>query len=914
LRKKNERKGCCYRAIAFFLFLLQAEKAVFVFLTKKNNFQINLKGIMNQSLVKKVVPHLGAILIFVVLSLIFFSPYVFDGRMLNQHDNIQASASQSETGKFKTETGTAPLWTNAYFSGMPMFQIHIDTKGNLILPVFRLMLAGQPLTSPFAEMLLAMLCMYILLTVMRLDWRISILGSIVFGISTFNMDIIAAGHSTKMVALAFAPAVIAGAILAFREKYLLGGAMFALFTALQIAANHYQITYYTFLIIAVIGISELVNAVRTKASLSFGKAALSLIGGLTIAALTNLTTLWTTSEYQAESTRGKTELSAAAKQSLQTTQGQSASSNANGGLSKDYAFGWSYGIGESMTLLVQNAYGGGGSQNMEDVEIAKQGLGGALYMGNQPFVGVAIYYGAIIVFLFFLGVQLVDTRWRWGILAASLLTLGIAWGSNSPIATTFYDILPLFNKFRAHTQALGLGQMLFALMAMLALNQFLDPSVSKEKKQRALLIAAGVSLALCAVSMMGSFANPVADGRITEQIKQSSPKIGAQQLASIMVNLHETRADLAKSDALRSIGLILAAAALLWFLLRGVISKSWIVVAGIGLLCFGDAWTASRRVIYDEKFQDAAAAQEAAKPAPVDEILMKDKDLSFRILDLRRGLPFENANTSMFHKSVGGYHAAKMMIYQEMVERYLGNFEKNAPIGQQKNMPLYGMLNAKYIVLGDDMGGLQPNTFALGNAWFVKSVKVVDNADQELEAVGTINPRFEAVAQKKHADAIGLTTPLYDSTATIKMTAYNPDKLEYESSAKTDQVAVFSEIYYPMDKGWNLTIDGQPAKFGKANYILRAAKIPAGNHKIVMEFHPNSYYSGETYSMIASALLLLGFFGGLFLYFRKNGLPDTDLLPEQEIVAAASVERTPSVAKPTATELEKPKPTMRKKK
>ena len=873
---------------------------------------------------KKLLPHGISLVVMVVLAIIFFSPYVFDGKVLNQHDNIQAAASQSEMEKVKLETGKSPLWTNAYFSGMPTFQIHFDATGNLTVPVFRLMLAGQPLTSPFSEVLLAMLCMYFLLTVMRLDWRISLIGAAVFGLSTFNMDIIGAGHSTKMVALAFAPAVMGSAFLAFRGKYLIGGSLFALFTALHIYANHYQITYYTFLIIAVIGISELINAIREKTSLVFGKAALSLLAGLTLAVLTNLTTIWTTLEYQAESTRGKTELSAASKMALQTNQGQSASSNPDGGLSKNYAFGWSYGIGETMTLLVQNAYGGGASQNMEDVDIAKQGLGGALYMGNQPFVGVAIYYGAIIIFLFVLGIQLVDPRWRWGILAASFLTVAIAWGNNSPIGTLFYDTLPLFNKFRAHTQALGLGQLMFSLMAMLALNQFLTPSpkesgfpsstVSNEKKQRALLIAAGVTAALCIVSMMGSFANPVADARITEQIKQSSPQIGAPQMAQIMSSLHDARADLAKSDATRSLMLILAAAALLWVSLRGIISKSWIVVAGIGLLCLGDAWTSSRRVIYEDKFQDAAKAQAETKPAPVDELILKDKDLNFRVLDLRRGLPFENANTSMFHKSVGGYHAAKMMIYQELIERYLGSFEPNKPIQEQANMPLYGMLNAKYIVLGDEMQGLQVNPYALGNAWFVKTVKVVDNADAELEDLGKINPRFETVIQKKYSDALGLTTPQYDSTATIKMTAYNPDKLEYESMAKTDQVVVFSEIYYPMEKGWNMTIDGQAAKFVKANYVLRAAKIPAGNHKIVMEFHPKSYYAGETYSMIASALLLLAFAGGLFFYFRKNGLPETDLLPEQEVVEKVARKATPSVTKPSETVKEKPKPTMRKKK
>ena len=304
-------------------------------------------------------------------------------------------------------------------------------------------------------------------------------------------------------------------------------------------------------------------------------------------------------------------------------------------------------------------------------------------------------------------------------------------------------------------------------------------------------------------------------------------------------------------------------------------------------MCFGDIWTASRRVIYDEKFQSPATAQKEKEPTAVDQLILKDKDLSFRVLDLRGGSPFENANTSMFHKSVGGYHAAKMMHYQEMRERYLEDFQKDVPVLQQKNMPLYGMLNAKYIVLGDDMGALQPNPMALGNAWFVKDVKVVENADAEIEEVGKINPRFETVIQKKQAEKLKGFTPQYDSTAVINLVKYHPDKLEYESKANGDQLAVFSEIYYPMEKGWSMTIDGQATEFVKANYILRAAKIPSGNHKIVMAFHPKSYYSGETYSMIASGLLLLLLAGGLFLYFRQNGLPEGGNLPNLPTEVAA---------------------------
>ena len=821
---------------------------------------------MDSPILKKLLPHGIALVVMVVLSMLFFLPNVSEGLVLNQNDNVQAAASQSEMEKYKAETGTAPLWTGAYFSGMPTYQIHMDTKGNLTRPVFRLLLAGQPMSSYFAEVLLAMLCMYLLLNVMRLDWRLSLLGAFAFGISTFNMDIIAAGHSTKMVALAFTPGVLAGAILAFRGQFIIGSALFALFVAMQMYANHYQITYYTFLILAVLGISELVNAIRNKDFLSFGKGSLSLIAGLTLAVLSNLTTIWTTLEYQNESTRGKSELSAAMKQSIETKQGGTATSNAAGGLSKDYAFGWSYGIGETLTLLVQNAYGGGSSQNYVGTDAESLGqMTGFLYMGKQPFVGVGIYYGAIIVFLFIMGLFLVDNRWRWGVLAASLLMISIAWGGNSFVGNLLYDTFPLFNKFRAHTQALGLGQMLFALMAMLTLQKFFDPSLSKETKQKALLFATGITSVLCILAMMGDTSSPN-DAKYAAQY--------GEQFSQALPTIKEARAAVAKGDSIRSLMFILAAAAVLWATLKGWIPKSWMAVAGIGLLCFGDVWTASRRVIYDEKFQQPSVAQKEAQPTIVDQLIMKDKDLSFRVLDLRGGSPFENANTSMFHKSVGGYHAAKMMHYQEMRERYLEDFQKDIPVLQQKNMPLYGMLNAKYIIMGDDMGALQPNPMALGNAWFVKDIKIVENADAEIEEVGKINPRFEAVIQKKHAEKLKNFTPQYDSTARINLTKYHPDKLEYESAANGDQLAVFSEIYYPMEKGWSMTIDGQPAEFVKANYILRAAKIPSGNHKIVMEFHPKSYYSGETYSMIASGLLLILLAAGLYLYFRKNGLPE----------------------------------------
>ncbi len=821
---------------------------------------------MEKTTIQKFLPHGIAIAIFIILSLIFFAPSVFDGRTLSQEDNNRAGASQAFMTKYRQQTGQPVLWTDAYFSGMPTAQIYQEISGNLTAPVFRTALLGQSVTSLHASTFLAMLSLYILLIVMQLDWRLAILGAVGFGISTFNMDILLAGHSTKMVALAFAPLIMAGAVLAFRGKILLGASIFSLATACQIYANHYQMTYYTFLALGIWGIFELVNGVRSGTIGTTLGAAAALVVGLGLGVLSNLTTLWTTNEYLAESTRGKTELSADYKNKL-SSKGGAPASDANGGLSKDYAFGWSYGIAESLTLLVQNSYGGGASQNAEGTPAESIGMSpAALYIGSQPFVGVAIYFGAVYIFLCMLGMLLAQGRWKWAVFATGILMLGIAWGKNSPIALTLYEVLPYFNKFRAHTQALGFGQMFTIIIGMLALQSFFDPSVSNDKKQRALLISGGVTAALCLLAMMGDF-----KGAVDEKIQAQAP----QMLAAV----RDARAEMAKSDALRSLFLVLASAGILFVALRGFISKSWVAVAGIGLLAFGDVWTASRRVIFDERFVEKAKIQEEAKAKPVDEFVMKDTDLHYRVLDLRGQDPFQNAETSRFHKSLGGYHAAKPLRYQEMVERHLGNFEQK-PLNEWKNMPLYGMLNAKYLILSDEMTGMTLNPYALGNAWFVKNIKTVDNADQEIEEVGNVLPAETAVMQKSYAQTLQGFTPQYDSTNKIKLTSYLPGKLTYEYTANADQLAVFSEIYYP--KGWAMTIDGKETPILRANYLLRAAKVPSGSHKIEMTYKPTSYFTGEKISMAASGALLLAFIGGLFLYFRKNGLSDTATLLDLE--------------------------------
>ena len=865
---------------------------------------------MENSLAKKLLPHGIALVLMVVLSFTFFAPYAFEGKVLQQDDNEKAAASQVEMDIYKAKTGKVPLWTGAYFSGMPTVQIHQEINGNLVQPIFRAALLRQPLTAPHTEALLAMLCMYILLLVLRVDWRIALTGAAAFGLSSFNMDIIEAGHSTKMVALAYAPLVMAGSILAFRKKYMLGAGVFGLAVSLQLYANHYQIAYYTFILLGINAVAELVFAIKNKDLGDFGKSVACHIVALSFAVGSNATILWSTQEYQSETQRGKTEL----------TKSSDKNTSEGGGVSFEYATGWSYGIGESLSLLSQNAYGGGASQTHIGTETydkvsgqilsgmkgmsadkakvqADKQISSLFYTGAQPFVGVSIYWGAIFIFLFFTGLTLLEGPKKWGLVAATVVMLMIAWGKNFFFYGIMFDFFPLFDKFRAPTQALGLGLLLLIAFASITFQAFFDPSVSSAKKQRSLMIGGGVTALLCLLAMTNS-------GRGAQD---ASPN-----LQGILDLIKDDRSALARADAMRSLFLVAASAGLLWLLIKGNL-KSWMAIAGIGVLTIGDFWTIGKRIMYDEKFEEKGTLAKTRDPQPADLKIMQDKDPNFRVLDLRGGDPFTNAATSAFHKSVGGYHSAKLMVYQEMIAEHLSKFEQNAPILGQKNMPLYGMLNAKYIMLDDSEAGVQMNPLALGNAWFVKNVKVVPNADAEIIEVGKINPRFDVVFQQKHAETIGATTsPQYDSTATIKMTTYTPDRIDYESSAKTAQLAVFSEVYYPAEKGWNITIDGQPAKFAKANYCVRAATIPAGNHKIVFEFHPKSYYTGETISLIASALLLLLFAGGLFLHFKQNGLADAASVPDQlEIekpapkVRAAVAEKDPSVSKPKLTEKKK---------
>ncbi len=831
---------------------------------------------MDNSLLKNLLPHIGAYVIMLLLTFVFFKPYVFDGKVLKQNDNVRARAMQAEMRQVKKETGKDPLWTNSMFGGMPTYQIKNPSRGNYVAHVLSTLLLRQSMTKPHVVILLAMALCYLFLITMKVDWRIAIMGSVAFGLSSYYMDIADEGHSTKMTALACVPGVFAGAVLAYRGKYLLGGGLFGLFLACNIIANHLQITFYLFLLLLILGLVKLIYAAKEGAIPTFAKASgiLVLAGGLAL--LSNTSNLWTTWEYSKETIRGKSELSS--KASL------------GGGLDKDYAFGWSYGIAESMTLLIPNYFGGGAKHSFKGTDTYKkfspqtirslrqrgmsqsraehaadEQMAGLYYHGDQTFLGAAIYFGAIICFLFFLGAFLLKGDMKVWMLASGIFALTIAWGTNFPLNHIFFDYFPMFNKFRAVSMALGITHLCWCALAAMAVQGIFSKNYSTEKKKRAVQIAAGITAAFLLAGLIGAFTMDYVRPNDARVFQTEAHVIQGDRFSLIM------------KDLLRSFVLVALVAGLLYAYLLGKM-KTMVAVAAIALLTIGDGWMVSKRIVSYDDHEKAKPISSEATPLPADQQIMSDPDPHYRVLDMARGNPITNVTTSNFHKSIGGYHAAKLGLFQEVYEQYLSR------PGQYLN--ILGMLNTKYIIQGEGKAATVAKIpEATGNAWFVNEFQVVDNADQEMAAIANIDPKTKVVLQKKYTAQLGDLNFTPDPAASIKLTKYHPDKMEYVYSAASDQLAVFSEMYYPADKGWKLYIDGQPydQDIVKANYILRAAKLPAGqNKKLEMRFEPKSFYMGETISRIASILLILLAFGSILLYFKNNGIPKADLLDEME--------------------------------
>lgn len=833
---------------------------------------------MNPTL-RKLAPHLAAYIILLIVAFLRFAPVVFEGKELMQSDNIQAYGMQAEMRKVHEQTGEYPLWTNSMFAGMPVYQIMYPTL-SLIKPVCTILLLGNGMAPPHTGLLLLLSGMYLLLVIMRVDWRLALAGALAFGLAANHMALFEAGHSTKIVASAFMGPILGGILLTYRGKWWLGGGLTALFTALQLYANHVQITYYFFLTLAIFGVVMLVHTLaREREKLGdFLKASAIVVVAVLLGAATNTGRILTTQEYAEESIRGKSELTHKV--------GSSGSTAAEGGgLSKDYAFSWSYGILETYNLLIPNFMGGSSGESfasdnnsatiralrsMSSVEeatnLAQQTTH---YWGEQPFTGGPVYMGAAIMLLFFLGLYMLWWKNRplfWFGAISVAFTIMLAWGKNFPALNYFlFDHFPLFNKFRAVTMALGITNFYIVFIGFLGLHYFFQSDTPQNQRRTAILRAGLITGGLLVLGWLLSY---VLD---FHRSGENFPEALARAVA-------EDRAALLRADALRSLLFVALGFGVIWLYAVGKVNALLTTLA-IAAIATIDIWGVGMRFVDSSDFVDKSEKRRLTAPTAADEQIMADPDPYYRVADFRRN-PFANALTSYHHKSMGGYHAAKLMRYQEMIERYLGD--------PSTYRHIYGMFNCKYFITQNDQ--VLPNDEALGNAWFVSEVQTVANGDEEIAALAGLDARQTVVVQKAIADqALAGFQPRFDSTASIRLTHYHPDTLIYQYSANSDQLAVFSEMYYPPSKGWSMYIDGQKAAdFFKANFTLRAARLPAGQHELKMIFEPRSYYVGERISVITSIAVLLLTAWGIYWFVKNYELPPAENLPVESTTASAS--------------------------
>lgn len=819
---------------------------------------------------QRIWPHLISLVAFVVLSVLYFSP-VLEGKVLRQYDDIQAKAAAAEVQQYHEKTGEWSAWTNSMFGGMPAYHIVGDYPTSLPTKAGRAL--NNLLPAPANYILTALISAYILLLVLGVSRALSFIGAIAFAFATFSIVSIEAGHVSKMIAINYSPGVIAGVILAFRQnKWLAGSALTTLFLGLQLYGNHIQITYYLGIGLIIYVLIEAVQFIKNGETARLVKTLAGLGVACLIAVSTHTTRLWTSMEYAKETIRGKSELTNTI--SPEHKPGQD-------GLDKEYAFNWSYGISETLTLLIPNFHGGAsqgalsGSSETYQVMVSR-GVDPAmtsqfikalpLYWGSQPMTSGPVYAGAIICFLFVLGLFVVKGPLKNWIAATTVLYIIWSWGKNLAFVNyLFFDYFPMFNKFRSVTMVLSLAQLLMVLLALYTLNEIFQKKISWEKLKKPMTISLGITGGLCAIFAIvpGIFFDfrAASDAQMLESLFQSTQDRNFAQ--TIIQAIQSDRASLLRMDAFRSLVLILFAAGIIWLWLQNKI-KPVMAYSLLAVLMIFDFFGVDKRYLNNDDFVSKAVAQNSVAPSPADEMILADPALDFRVLDLSRGSSFNNAEASFFHKSIGGYHGAKLRRYQELIENQIA--KPNA------NPGILDMLNTKYIIATDDKGQpmAQLNPGAMGNAWFVDSYFLAENADAEMAALDSLNPAKAAVLDKKFGAALEGLIIRPDSVSHIKLTDYRPDQLTYESDAATEKLAVFSEIYYNVNNDWKVTVDGQEASLLRADYVLRALRVPAGKHTIIFSFEPKSVSAGHTIDLAGSVLMVLMIAGALFLNFKKQ--------------------------------------------
>ena len=823
--------------------------------------------------IKTYWPDVLVVVLFAVISFAYFFPADLDGRILYRHDASAGRGAGQEVSEYHERTGKVSRWTNATFSGMPTYQTAPSYQStgvlNQVMMAYHLWLP-ENVWYVFAYLL----GFYILLRAFDFRWHLAALGAIVWAFSSYFFIIIAAGHIWKVMALAYLPPLIAGLVLAYRGKLLRGFCVTALFSAFEIDANHVQMTYYYLFVIAAMVIAYGVDAVRRGQWKGFLRATGVCAAGALIGVLLNLSNLYHTWQYAQESMRGKSEL---VKKNV--------TNQTSSGLDRDYITQWSYGIDETWTLLVPNAKGGASvplAANAKAMEKADpnfmqiyQQMG--QYWGDQPGTSGPVYVGAFVLMLFVLGLFIVKGPMKWALLGATVLSILLSWGHNfMPFTDFFLDYVPMYSKFRTVASILVIAEFTIPLLAMLALKRLVDEPDLMSKQMLWVYVSFALTggIALLFALMPTVFFSDFISAAELEALKG----IPADYLAPLESNLRSIREGIFVADCWRSFWIIAIGMALL-LLYRYRKLKAEYMVGAMVLLCLIDMWQVNKRYLNDGMFVEKSVREQAQPMTETDRLILRDKDLDYRVLNLASNTFNEN-ETSYYHKSIGGYHAAKLRRYQDLIDNYIapemqqlmsalakagGDMTK---VKGDSIFPVLNMLNAKYFIvpLQDNKTVPIQNPYVLGNAWFVDKLNYVNNANQELEALGKLNLRHEAVADARFKAVLGEATP-QDSTSVVKLTAYAPNQLTYEVKSTTGGVMVFSEIYYPE---WTATVDGKPVEIGRADYVLRALKVDKGQHQVVLTFDPKSVKQTETMAYAAYVVLLLVVLFGLYAEWKRK--------------------------------------------
>jgi len=827
---------------------------------------------------KKLVPYIVAILGFVLITLIYFSP-ALEGKKLKQGDIDRFKGMSKEITDHNKMYDDNTLWTNSMFGGMPAYFISVQFNGNLFKKVNKLLQLGLP--HPANQVFVYFLGFFILLLVLRVKPWIAAIGAVAFAFSSYFFIIIEAGHNSKAAAVAWMAPVVAGIILTYRGKYIAGGLLTAFFLALEIAANHLQITYYLFMIVLVYGIYEMVETTRKKTWPHFLKATGILIIAALLAVGTHATSLLISSDHTQYTTRGKSELTFNEE-------------NKTSGLDRDYITQWSYGMAETWTLLVPDLMGGasygsvGENSNFYEMlvkyRIPKNDAKAIssqlpLYWGTQPFTSGPVYVGALIFFLFIFGLIVVRGKLKWWLLTITILSILLAWGHNFMWFTDlFLDYFPGYNKFRAVTMILVIAEFSIPLLAILGLAKVFEKERDDKLLMKGLKYAAiavgGILLLFLAIPGVLFDVNGVGD--MAYITRMGYPE---EMHREVLSALQADRIRILRMDAFRSLIFVVLGGGLLWLFLKNKL-KSAYVIAGLALLVIIDMWAVNKRYLNDDNFVRARVADYPFQPTDADKQILQDKEVYFRVLNMTVD-PFSDASTSYFHRSIGGYHGAKLKRYQELIEfqispemqsivNVLRSNANPTAIGLSlKNTPVLNMLNTKYLIIQTQAGPTPVlNPYALGTCWFVHNYEIVENADEEIVAVGEIDPANTLVLDKRFSKFVEGKNFDDTTAASISLVDYKANHMTYESKSSAEQLAVFSEIYYP--NGWNVFIDGKPAEHFRADWILRAMVVPAGEHTIEFKFEPKIYSTGEVISYASSILLLLLVVGYGIIMIRKN--------------------------------------------